>query len=60
METLKKIREQNLMPRIELARKIGVTEGTIYNWEAGKTKPSDKNARKLSEIFNVNPNIFLV
>ena len=60
METLKKIREQNLMPRIELARQIGVTEGTIYNWEAGKTKPSDKNVKKLSEIFNVNPNIFLV
>lgn len=37
----------------ELAEKIGVTPGAISQWEAGKTSPTAKNLKKLSEVLNV-------
>ena len=37
----------------ELAKMMGVSDHTIFNWENGKTSPSGRQLRKLSEIFGL-------
>ena len=36
---------------MDLAKKIGVNEMTIVNWERGKTKPDRRKFEKLRKIF---------
>jgi len=36
---------------VDLAKKIGVNEMTIVNWEKGKTKPDRKKFEKLRAIL---------
>jgi DNA-binding XRE family transcriptional regulator len=36
---------------VDLAKKIGVNEMTIVNWEKGKTKPERKKFEKLKAIL---------
>lgn len=38
----------------ELAEKVGVARQTISKWELGETSPDIKQAKLLSEIFNVS------
>lgn len=59
MKTLEGLRKQKLLSRMELAKEIGVSEQSIFKWEKGQVSPSLKNVRKLSQFFDVNPNIFL-
>ena len=35
----------------EMAKAIGVTEDTIYNWEKGKYAPTSKNMQKILDFF---------
>jgi DNA-binding XRE family transcriptional regulator len=48
--------ERGLFPR-NLAKKIGVSEMTIVNWEKGKTKPVKKNLERIGLIlrFELSP-----
>jgi DNA-binding XRE family transcriptional regulator len=32
---------------VDLAKRIGVSEMTIVNWEKGRTEPTEKNIEKL-------------
>lgn len=41
------------MSREQFAQEIGVTPGTIANWENGKTEPSLSHLRKISEITKI-------
>lgn len=46
----------------EAAKKIGVSETTIVNWEAGRSEPTVTQARTLSELYQMpldNIKIFL-
>jgi len=36
---------------VDLAKKIGVNETAIVNWEKGKTKPDKKKFEKLRTVF---------
>ena len=36
------------------AAKIGVTRGTVCNWERGKTCPTVEQALKLSKVYRVD------
>ena len=42
--------ERGLFQR-DLAKKIGVSEMTIVNWEKGRTKPIKQNIEKLEKIL---------
>jgi DNA-binding XRE family transcriptional regulator len=42
--------EQGLLQR-DLAKRIGVSEITIVNWEKGRTKPTRKNWERLETIL---------
>ena len=57
MEIGKKImelRKKTGFSQEELAEKVGVARQTISKWELGETSPDLKQAKKLSEIFNVS------
>lgn len=59
--TLKTARELCGMTQNEAAKKIGVTEDTLRNYERGKTYPDIPVLRKIEEVYGVNYNqlIFL-
>ena len=38
----------------ELAEKLGVSKASICQWENGRTRPSIKKLKPLSEILNIS------
>ena len=51
--TLKACRYNADLSAEELAKKLGITSTTVYNWENGITKISYTNLKELSVISNV-------
>lgn len=48
------LRKQNHLSQEELAEKIGVTRQTISKWELEETTPDIKQAKEISNIFNIS------
>ena len=46
----------NGLNKVEMAKKIGVSEGTIRSWENNVNEPRMGMIDKISDIFNVNKN----
>ena len=58
--TLEACRINAKKTQAEWGELIGVSPGTVSNWESGKTEPSLSQLRKISEISGVPmDNIFL-
>ena len=51
-ERLKQLRKEKGMTQIDLAKAIGVSNGTVAMWETGRRKPSFELLDKLSEVFD--------
>lgn len=49
--TLKACRMNINASAAEMAKAIGVSEDTIYNWEKGKYAPTAKNMQKILNYF---------
>lgn len=49
--TLKACRTNVNVSAAEMAKAVGVTEDTIYNWEKGKYAPTSKNMQKILNFF---------
>ena len=49
--TLKSCRVNVNASAAEMAKAVGVTEDTIYNWETGKYAPTAKNIQKILDFF---------
>ena len=49
--TLKACRVNVNASAAEMAKAVGVSEDTIYNWEKGKYVPTCKNVIKIIEFF---------
>lgn len=48
------------MSRFQLARKMNITPGSIYNWEKGNARPSAEAIYKLAKVFGTTTDaIFL-
>ena len=45
------IRAENDLTLVALAREIGVSAKTVYNWETGKTSPGRLHQRVLERKF---------
>ena len=43
------------MFQVDLAKRIGVSEMTIVNWEKGRTKPTEKNLGRIKRVFGFEP-----
>lgn len=48
---LKKIREENGLTQIDMAKRVGVSIITYRNWEYGGTKPNEDNAAALGKVI---------
>lgn len=47
-------REAAEMSKSELARKMGVTPQSVYDWETGNTQPRGKRLNELAEALGVS------
>ena len=47
---IREIREGLELTQAEFAQKLYVSSATIYNWEAGNTKPSRGNVKRIKEL----------
>lgn len=52
-ETLKKIRTQQGFSQQSLAKKAGVSQTAVYNWERGERKPKLEQLRRIAAALNV-------
>ena len=52
---LRELRMKKFLTMEQLAEISGVSVGTIYNWENGKSTPSFRNVQKLSAALQVPP-----
>lgn len=50
-ERIRRARIRNAMSQNDLAQKIGVSQGTISNWEKGKTKPDAGQGAEIKRIL---------
>ena len=53
MKSIRALREERELTRLELANMIRVTPGSIYNWERGVYEPKARQLRALAQAFGV-------
>ncbi|NJH98621.1 S24 family peptidase [Staphylococcus agnetis] len=51
---IKEVRLNNNLSKVEMAKKLDVSEGTIRMWENGKNEPRMGMIEKISNLFNVS------
>lgn len=57
--SIKEIRLNNRLSKVEMAKKLDVSEGTIRMWENGRTEPRMGMVEKISSLFNVSKGYLL-
>lgn len=57
-EKLKTLRMQKELSISDVSKATGVSESTIYNYEAGYRVPRDEMKVKLANLYGVSPLIF--
>lgn len=58
-ERLKTLRQNNQMTQQQLADLIGVSQGTVGNWESGARRPDSGMLVALAELFGVSTDYLL-
>ena len=53
-DVIKDIRRRNYLNQTAFANKLGVTQGTVSQWENGLTRPNLDQLRSISSIFGVS------
>ena len=53
-QILKRLRKENGISQAELAKSIGVVQGTIYFWENGTNEPTATYLVRLAQYFQVD------
>lgn len=53
-QILKQLRTENGLSQAQLAKEIGVVQGTIYFWENGVNEPTATYLVRLAKFFNVD------
>lgn len=57
---LTQLRKEAHLSRFQLAQKLEVTPGSIYNWEHGVAEPSANAVYKMAKVFRTSTDaIFL-
>lgn len=54
MNNIKMARVMKSLSQEELAKMMGVTQGTVSQWEKGITHPSIKRLSRLANILNIS------
>ncbi|MDR0223180.1 MAG: helix-turn-helix domain-containing protein [Oscillospiraceae bacterium] len=58
-QRLKQLRELKNISQTRLAREMGVTQGTVGNWETGKRTPDTGTLQRLADYFSVSVDFLL-
>ena len=53
MATLKELREAAGLTQLQLSARLGVTPGTVYNWERGQGEPKASQVAALARVLGV-------
>ena len=53
-DIIKKLRKKNYLTQAEFAKKVGVTQGTVSQWEHGIISPNSNQLRAISDAFGVS------
>ena len=53
-KNIESLRLKKKLTQEKLAEKLGITRQTLSNWEGNITSPDLKQAKKLSNIFNIS------
>ena len=53
-DTIKDIRKKNFLNQTQFANKIGVTQGSVSQWENGLTRPNSEQLKAISLAFNIS------
>lgn len=59
MNNIAVLRKQREMTQTDLARQLGISQGTLSQYESEKRTPDSKTLIKLSEFFGCTPNYVL-
>jgi len=49
-QSIRSLRERLRMPRIAFAKLVGVSPGSIFGWETGRTSPRGRSVARLREV----------
>ncbi len=60
MKTIRQLREERDWSQELLARRLGVGQGTVSNWERGLKVPQPRTLLRLAELFEVSPEAIVV
>jgi transcriptional regulator with XRE-family HTH domain len=50
---LRELREEKLWSRLELARRLNVSDPQVGRWESGKCAPRGKTVKKIAKVLGV-------
>lgn len=53
-ENLKNLRAENNMSQADLAKRLGVTQQCVSEWELGKTEPTLSYLCALADVFGLS------
>ena len=59
-ETIKQIRRRNYLSQAQFAKKIGVSQSAVSQWENDFTRPNSYQLEAISKAFNVSIDELLV
>ena len=48
---LHQYRKEHRLSALDIAKKLGVTEGTVYGWERSRRQPSDINVWHIKKLL---------
>ena len=60
MKTIRQLREERDWSQDLLARRLGVGQGTVSNWERGLKVPQPRTLLRLADLFDVRPEEIVV
>ena len=53
-DIIRNLRKRNYLTQAEFAKKVGVTQGTVSQWEHGIISPNSNQLRSISDAFGVS------
>ena len=57
---IEKLRKDNRMTQVELAKQLGISRNAVNAWEMGTSKPNIDHIVKLAKIFKVTTDYLLM
>lgn len=58
-QRMQRLREEDGMTQEELGEKLGVSQGTVSQWESGKRVPGGEAVKAMAELFDTTADFIL-